>query len=82
MNNHIITITYPSFRYLHHNFSEYADIASIHHLERIKQLPVPTCSKDILGILGDTADPQYPIFRNGAPPDDSVTLGTGNNAML
>eukprot|EP00731_Ephydatia_muelleri_P010326 Em0005g912a len=62
--------------YLHHNFSEYADIGSIHHLERIKQLPVPTCSKDILGILGDTADPQYPIFRNGAPPDNTVTLGT------
>ena len=62
--------------YIHHDFPQHDDTSSIHRLERIKQLPAPTCSKDILGILGDTADPQYPIFRNGAPPDNTVTIST------
>ncbi|KAL5493894.1 hypothetical protein EMCRGX_G015130 [Ephydatia muelleri] len=40
----------------HLNMLRHSTPALLHRLARTKDLPVPTCSKDILGIQGDTAD--------------------------
>jgi hypothetical protein len=42
----------------------------------VKQLPPPTDSAGVLSILGDTRDPQYPIFRTATPPDSAATIAT------
>ena len=65
-------------RYLHSDVDQYDDPSSDHRLARVKQLPAPTNSTDILSILGDTADKQYPIFRTATPPDTAATITTGN----
>jgi hypothetical protein len=36
----------------------------------------PAAVTDILRILGDRHDPDYPVFRTGRPPDDIATLAT------
>ena len=46
-------------------------------MARIKQLPPPTTKEDILAILGDSTDKEYPIYRNDTPPDAGLTLCTG-----
>lgn len=62
--------------YLHGNFPQFDGPSSNHRLARIKQLPPPSSKKDILTILGDTGDADYPIYRDATPPDTSVTLCT------
>jgi hypothetical protein len=48
---------------------ERIDTSSLHRVARIQQLsPV----KDVLTVLGDTEDKQYPIYRNGASPDTNI----------
>jgi len=39
-------------------------------------MPVPTTREMILSILGDTNDKAYPIYREGAAPDDSYTVAS------
>ena len=48
----------------------------------MKQLPQPTNSSDILAMLGDTADPDYPIYRTATGPDGAATLATGKPSLL
>lgn len=36
---------------------------SEHRLARALQMPEPASRAQVLAILGDTADPQYPIYR-------------------
>ena len=69
-------------RYLHSDVPEYSDPSSIHRLSRVKQLPQPTNSSDILAMLGDTADPDYPIYRTATGPDGAATLATGKPSLL
>ncbi|CAI8008523.1 hypothetical protein GBAR_LOCUS5833 [Geodia barretti] len=54
----------------------YTDPSSQHRLARVKQLPPPTDSAGVISILGDTGDPQYPIFRTATPPDSAATIAT------
>lgn len=37
--------------------------SSAHRLARVKQLPVPKSVEDVLTVLGDTADADFPIYR-------------------
>ena len=69
-------------RYLHSDVAQYTDPSSQHRLARVKQLPPPTDSAGVISILGDTGDPQYPIFRTATPPDSAATIATGNLHML
>ena len=64
-------------RYRHSDPPQYVDPSSEHRLARVKELPQPNDTVDFLAILGDTHDPQYPIYRNGAPPDMAATIATG-----
>ena len=66
-------------RYLHSNTVEVSDPSSVHRLARVKQLPQPTNSSDILRLLGDTKDTDYPIYRTATPPDTLATLLTGES---
>jgi len=67
------------------NYKELADkvqafvgISSAHRSTRADQMPAPQNAADILQILGDTNDSQYPIYRNGVAPDTNVaTTATG-----
>ena len=64
-------------RYRHSDPEQYVDPSSEHRLARVKQLAPPTDSADMLSILGDTWDRQYPIYRTGVPTDFYFTLTTG-----
>jgi len=53
------------------------DPSTFHRQARADQIPAPQSATDILRILGDNKDTQWPIYRNGAPPDTgSVTVAT------
>jgi len=69
-------------RYLHSDPPQYVDPSSEHRLARVKELPRPNDTVDLLTILGDTHDPQYPIYRNGAPPDTAATIATGTVPVI
>ena len=64
-------------RYLHSNVPQYSDPSSLHRLARAKELPQPNNVSDILSLLGDTSDPNYPIYRTATGPDGAATLATG-----
>lgn len=49
--------------------------SSKHRQARADLLPQETIS-DILAVLGDTGDREYPIYRNAHPPDTSATLAS------
>ena len=72
-------LNFHFLRYLHSDVPQYTDASSIHRLSRVKQLPQPTNSSDILALLGDTADPDYPIYRTATGPDGAATLATGKS---
>jgi len=55
---------------------QYTDNSSVHREARANQMGPPTDMYDILQILGDTQDPQYPIFRDAVPPDCCSTVAT------
>ena len=62
---------------MHSNPAQYTDPSSQHRLARVQELPPAQDDSDVLSILGDTYDHQYPIYRNGAPPDSAATITTG-----
>ena len=74
------TTSFAMCRYLHSNVEQYSDPSSLHRLARVKQLPQPANSNDILGLLGDTNDPDYPIYCAASGPDTAATLATGRSA--
>ena len=51
--------------------------SSLHRAKRIKEFPEPSCDKDIRAMLGDTADKDFPIFRNPSNTDPGCTVATG-----
>ena len=50
--------------------------SSAHRLARIKTLPPPETRHDLLAMLSDTADADYPIWRNDSSFDGCNTLAT------
>jgi hypothetical protein len=52
---------------------QYSNPSTIHRAARANQMAAPRNEKDILMILGDQGDRQYPIYRDGQPPDSGVT---------
>eukprot|EP00448_Togula_jolla_P024930 CAMPEP_0170575396 /NCGR_PEP_ID=MMETSP0224-20130122/3841_1 /TAXON_ID=285029 /ORGANISM="Togula jolla, Strain CCCM 725" /LENGTH=332 /DNA_ID=CAMNT_0010898177 /DNA_START=20 /DNA_END=1015 /DNA_ORIENTATION=+ len=53
------------------------DASSLHRLRRLQELPAPSSEQDVRALLGDHHDSEYPIYRNGSPPDtDLVTACT------
>ncbi len=66
-----------TYRYLHSDVDQVNDSSSLHRLERVKELPPPSDAMDILKILGDTGDRDYPIYRRAIFPDEGKTLATG-----
>ena len=75
----VSTIAYYTLlgRYLHLNVSQFSDPSSLHRLARVKELPTPLTPEEVQGILGDTADKEYPIFRTDTASDHVDTLCTG-----
>jgi hypothetical protein len=64
--------------YKHLNVPCLADLSSVHRQQRIDMYPAWANASDMLTILGDHSDIEYPIFRNGNPPDTNVsTVATG-----
>jgi len=64
--------------YLRMDVDQYTDESSVQRLARAKQLGAPTTEQDCLTILGDTANSQYPIFRDGKAPDNAATVATAS----
>ena len=62
--------------YLRLDTPQAPDASSAHRLSRAEAMPAPKSVGSVLDILGDRADAQYPIYRNGAPPDEYATLAT------
>lgn len=46
------------------NVSQGQSLSSVHRVARAKQMPSPTNASEILAVLGDQHDTQYPIFHN------------------
>eukprot|EP01028_Stygiella_incarcerata_P011023 TRINITY_DN602_c0_g1_i4.p1 TRINITY_DN602_c0_g1~~TRINITY_DN602_c0_g1_i4.p1 ORF type:complete len:399 (-),score=106.01 TRINITY_DN602_c0_g1_i4:71-1267(-) len=72
----------PGDSYVHFNMYERLTVpqkteeSSVHRMRRAKELPQPTNADGIRMILGDTKDNEYPIYRDGAPPDSICTDAT------
>ena len=72
------------FWYSHVNMYQCLPIGETHpssshrhkRLEELGRLHAPRTPADVRRMLGDTADKEYPIYRNASAPDDSATLGT------
>ena len=66
--------------YLRLNISQSTSQSSIHRLNRTQQLIQQNglnTMEDIINILGDIQDSQYPLYRDSVAPDTSSTLTTG-----
>ncbi|XP_048236424.1 uncharacterized protein LOC124143258 [Haliotis rufescens] len=71
-------------RYFHFNLYNHMDveqmtslmISSYHRQARVAQLPEVRFLDDILYVLGDTYDTDYPIYRTARPPDVFSTITT------
>ncbi|ELU14098.1 hypothetical protein CAPTEDRAFT_220846 [Capitella teleta] len=50
--------------------------SSKHRTKRIKEFLPPQTIRDVLKILGDTADGEYPLYRTPLPTDNSSTVAT------
>ncbi|KAJ6226421.1 peptidase c45 [Anaeramoeba flamelloides] len=73
----------PNEHYFHFNMfrrvdvAQYDDTSSIERLKRADEMTPPTTMKQIAQILGDHTNADYPIYRNGNPPDTDIeTLTT------
>lgn len=64
-------------RYLHSEVDEEVDTSSQHRLARLRNLPPPENARDILNILGDTEDKDFPFYRHASATDCYDTLATG-----
>eukprot|EP00762_Andalucia_godoyi_P000789 ANDGO_03900.mRNA.1 hypothetical protein NAEGRDRAFT_82752 len=56
--------------------AQYDDPSSIHRLARALQFSPPKTEYDMLNILSDTQDSEYPIFRSSKTPDTVSTVCT------
>lgn len=75
----VVDNIHPTF-YFHLNsyrnlkVPQYLDPSSVHRQSRMEQFSrnSVTTPQQVLAILGDNHDKEYPIYRNGAPPDTDV----------
>lgn len=58
------------------NAPQLPDPSSFYRTQRIGEFPIPKTVDDARAILGDTMNKQYPIYRNGNPPDADATVIT------
>jgi len=56
--------------------AQWPDPSSAHRQRRIWSLPPISSLQDMTHLLGDSSDPDYPIYRDSAPPDSDTTLAT------
>jgi hypothetical protein len=76
-NVYQISTNYSHTTMYHHlNVPQSSDPSSIARTERITEFVAPTTAKQVLAILGDTENHQYPIYRNAQNPDCCVTVTT------
>jgi hypothetical protein len=62
--------------YKHLNQEQLSDTSSIHRQRRIDEFPVPKSAQDLLDILGDHKDAEYPIYRTPSTTDPYATCST------
>jgi len=62
--------------YLRLDVPQYTDTSSVYRLKRAQQMGPPKDMHDMLLILGDTENKQWPIFRDAVPPDSAATVAT------
>ncbi|KAI8488227.1 hypothetical protein Bbelb_340760 [Branchiostoma belcheri] len=69
--------------YNHYNIYEHLSVpewplspSSHHRKARAVEMAAPRTKQDVLAVLGDTKDPEYPIFRSGTGKDKGYTLST------
>eukprot|EP00051_Salpingoeca_urceolata_P004857 m.68270 g.68270 ORF g.68270 m.68270 type:complete len:386 (+) comp13891_c0_seq2:58-1215(+) len=75
----VLNITTQAFHfnnYVRMATPAHTDVSSVHRLARLQQLGEPNTAHGILGVLGDTGDKAYPIYRTGNAPDDGKTLAS------
>ena len=54
---------------MHSDTPQHDDPSSVHRLARVRALPRPSDLRDILAVLGDTQDKDYPIYRTPRKTD-------------
>ncbi|KAI8507365.1 hypothetical protein Bbelb_147450 [Branchiostoma belcheri] len=63
--------------YEHLSVPEWPLSPSSHHRKaRASEMPAPRTKQDVLVVLGDTKDPEYPIYRSGTGKDKGHTHHT------
>eukprot|EP01089_Gocevia_fonbrunei_P021705 TRINITY_DN8523_c0_g1_i2.p1 TRINITY_DN8523_c0_g1~~TRINITY_DN8523_c0_g1_i2.p1 ORF type:complete len:338 (-),score=64.81 TRINITY_DN8523_c0_g1_i2:75-1088(-) len=78
MGHHVVRGNYSHqnlYRYL--PLSQHTSNSSEARLARIDQMPSVRSAQQIRDVLGDTFNKDYPIYRDGHPPDSVVTAATG-----
>jgi Acyl-coenzyme A:6-aminopenicillanic acid acyl-transferase len=80
----VVQLTAPGAHYAHvnlyqhssPNINQFGDASSTARLARLKQMGAPQNASDLLLEIGDTANPVWPIWRNGSESDAVATLMT------
>lgn len=49
---------------------------SVRRMARLASLPPATSVEELRAALSNTDDAEFPVHRNGAPPDNSQTMNT------
>ncbi|XP_078619725.1 beta-alanyl-dopamine/carcinine hydrolase-like [Branchiostoma floridae x Branchiostoma japonicum] len=68
--------------YYHYNMYDHLDIpqwltpSSLHRKSRADEMDPAKTVQDVLNFLGDTEDPEYPVYRNGTMKDEVITATT------
>ena len=86
-NNDVPSKSTPSYaKYYHFNMYDHSDevversgtrVSSVRRLAAASKLPPPVGKAGVLGVLGDTSDAAYPIFRRPSSTDPGMTVATG-----
>ena len=79
----VIELTPSDAPYMHVNLyqhspqiNQFGDASSTARLARFKEMGAPKTVSDVLADIGDTANPMWPIWRNGSESDSVATLMT------
>lgn len=79
----VIELTKPGSSFAHVNLyqhspsiNQFGDASSTARLQRLKDMGAPQQPSDLLLEIGDTANPVWPIWRNGSESDYVATLQT------
>ena len=55
---------------------QYLDPSSVHRTKRMEEFTKVESEEQVISILGDTFDREYPIYRNGLGKDHAATVAT------